>query len=241
MAKNIFTKKKLSSKKNNSLGVVLFMGRANCIYSKKLKYFLKKKSKKFYYFESKKINEKIDKKLLNINYDYIFCFRSYYILKKNILNKVKASAINFHPGIPNYRGIGSINYAIYNNSKFFGSTAHIINEQIDNGKIIDVKKFRISKKSSIREILDKTYEIMFKQAISIIKNIHMSFNFIDNKIKKNRTIKWSNKIGTLKDLKKFYIINKNIKKKDLLRKIRATNTIEFKPYINLHGKMFILK
>tara|TARA_B100000902_G_C26975585_1_gene747615 strand:+ start:53 stop:778 length:726 start_codon:yes stop_codon:yes gene_type:complete len=241
MAKNIFIKKKLSSKKNNSLGVVLFMGRAKCMHSKKIKYFLKKKSKKLYYFESKKIGEMIDKKLLKINYDYIFCFRSYYILKKNILKKVKVSAINFHPGIPNYRGIGAVNYAIYNNSEFFGSTAHIINEKIDNGEIIDVKKFRISKKSSINEILNKTYEIMTKQAISIIKNIYMNFNFIDNKIKKNITIKWSNKIGTLKDLEKFYILKKNIQKKDLLRKIRATNTVKFKPYINLHGKRFILE
>ena len=42
-------------------------------------------------------------------------------------------------------------------------------------------------------------------------------------------------------LNNFYQIKKNIKKKDLLKKIRATETPRFKPYIKLHGKKFILE
>ena len=242
MTKSFFIKKKKSNyQKDKTLGIVLFMGRDKCIYSNKIKHFLKKKSKKLYYFKSKKIGEKINKKLLKINYDYIFCFRSYCILKKNILRKVKVNAINFHPGLPEYRGTGAINYAIYNDSRFYGSTAHIINEKVDYGKIIDVRKFKINKKITIEKILLKTYKIMVNQAIFIIKNLDMNSNFINNKIKKNQNIKWSNKIGTIKDLENFYIINKNIKKKDLLKKIRATYTDKFKPYVSLYGKKFVLK
>ena len=102
----------------DGLGVVLFMGRSGCFYSKKIKKLLEKNSKKFYYFESNKIFEKIDKKYLKLNYDYIFCFRSFYILKNNILKKVNKAAINFHPGPPEYRGTGCVNYALYENSKF---------------------------------------------------------------------------------------------------------------------------
>ena len=125
------------------------MGRSRCSYSKKIKNFLKNKSKKFYYFESKKFGEKINKKYLKLNYDYIFCFRSFYILKNNILKKVNNAAINFHPGPPEYRGTGCVNYALYKNSKFYGCTALLINEKVDNGKIIDIKKFSISKKNSV--------------------------------------------------------------------------------------------
>ena len=60
-------------------------------------------------------------------------------------------------------------------------------------------------------------------------------------MKKIKKIKWSNKIKKIKDLDKFYIINKNIKKKDFLNKIRATDTPKFKPYIKLYGKKFILE
>ena len=225
----------------DGLGVVLFIGRSGCSYSKKIRKLLEKSSKKFYYFESNKIGEKIHKKYLNLNYDYIFCFRSFYILKKNILKKVNKKAINFHPGPPEYRGKGCVNYALYENSKFYGCTVHLINEKIDNGKIIDVKKFNINKKKSISEVLTKTYKTMFGLAISTIKNIKKNPDFVKNQILKNKNIKWSNKIKNLKDLNNFYHINKNIKKNDFLNKIRATDSPKFKPYIKLYGKKFILE
>ena len=225
----------------NSLGVVLFIGRNDCSYSNRIKRLLEKSSKKFYYFESSRIGEKINKKYLRLNYDYIFCFRSFYILKNNILNKVNNAAINFHPGPPEYRGTGCVNYALYENSKFYGCTAHLINEKVDNGKIIDVKKFNISKKNSFSEVLTKTYETMSGLAISMIKNIKKNPDFVENQILKNKDIKWSNKIKKLKDLNNFYQINKNIKKNDFLNKIRATDTPKFKPYIKLYGKKFILE
>ena len=227
--------------KKKTLGVVLFMGRSKCPYSKKIKNLLKKKSKKLYYFESNKIGEKINNEYLKLNYDYIFCFRSFYILKKNILKKVKKAAINFHPGPPEHRATGCVNYAVYENSKFYGCTAHLINEKVDNGKIIDVKKFSINRKDNISKILNKTYKVMSSQAISLINQIKINPNFIENQIEKNKKIKWSNKIKKIKDLDKFYIINKNIKKKDFLNKIRATDTPKFKPYIKLYGKKFILE
>ena len=114
----------------NSLGVVLFMGRNDCSYSDRIKKLLKKSSKKFYYFESSRIGEKINKKYLKLNYDYIFCFRSLYILKNDILKKVNNAAINFHPGLPEYRGTGCVNYALYKNSKFYGRNSAEISAQI---------------------------------------------------------------------------------------------------------------
>ena len=64
--------------KKDSLGVVMFMGRKNCSYSKRIKKLLKDNSKKFYFFESNKIGEKINKRYLKLSYDYIFCVRSFY-------------------------------------------------------------------------------------------------------------------------------------------------------------------
>ena len=58
--------------KKDSLGVVMFMGRKNCSYSKRIKKLLKNNSKKFYFFESNKIGEKINKKYFKFSYDYIF-------------------------------------------------------------------------------------------------------------------------------------------------------------------------
>ena len=148
---------------------ILYFGRSNCIYSENLKRFLKKSSKKFYYVESNKMHEKIPlKKILKNQYSYIICFRSYYILKKDLINKATEAAINIHPSPPTYRGPGGVNYAIFNNDKFFGTTCHIINEKIDAGKIIDFQKVRLLKKDTVETLLKKTYIASIAQAKRIL-------------------------------------------------------------------------
>ena len=51
--------------------------------------------------------------------EYLFSFRSFYIIPKKLLNRVKVAAINFHPGPNNYRGSGGLNFALLNNEKQF--------------------------------------------------------------------------------------------------------------------------
>ena len=88
-------------------------------------YFLRKFEDKFADKIQKKLSNKTkylkvittDTKKVNINkkikFDYIFVLRSHFILKKKLINQAKYAAINFHPGPPRYRGIGCVNYAIY--------------------------------------------------------------------------------------------------------------------------------
>ena len=218
---------------------ILFFGRKDCRFSNDLKKFLKKKTKNLFYIESINPGERINlKKLLEKNYSYIICFRSFYILKKNLINKAKIAAINFHPGTPNYRGTGCVNYALYNNERYFGSTCHIINERIDNGQIIDVKKFKIEEKDTVTSVLQKTYFSMLKQSKKILSKLFQNKENLTFFVMKNRKLKWSKKIDKLKDLNKFYEIKGNCSKLELEKKIRATNTKLFKPYIYLHKKKF---
>ena len=222
-------------------GSVLFFGRKNCLHSYKIKKLLKKKSKKFYYIESSFLGEKLKiKKIENIKFDYIFCFRSFYILKKKLINNCKMAAINFHPGTPKYRGIGCVNFALYNDEKFYGCTAHIVNQKIDNGKILDVQKFKLQKKDTVQSCLNKTYKIMTHQAFRIINLLITKDENLKKLIKKNSHIKWSKKLGKKNDLNRLYIVNKTISKKQLKKIIRATNTNLFKPYIQIHKKKFII-
>lgn len=227
------------NKKKKLLGSVLFMGRDGCNYSNKLKVYLEKKSKKFYYFKSKKLGEKLPRKYLKLNLDYVFCFRSYCILKEKFLKKIKIAAINFHPGTPKYRGMGCINYAIYQNAKFYGSTAHLISKKIDYGKIININKFKLNSKDNLNTVLKKTHFLMFKQFIRVIDGICSNKDYLEKNINKNSNIKWHKKIKNNKDLKEFYQIDKKISKKNFERKIRSLLTKDYKPYIILHGKKFV--
>ena len=84
-------------------------------YTKKLVQSLKKKTTlKVHYFSKKKEYKKTFK-VKKFYFDFIFSFRSKYILSPSDIKKSKNPPINFHPGPPAYRGFGCINYALYDN------------------------------------------------------------------------------------------------------------------------------
>ena len=67
-----------------------------------------------------------------------------------------------------YRGAGCLNYALYNNENISGVTAHLMTKKIDQGKIIDIKKFRIYSKDNLAEILKQTHQELFNLTLKII-------------------------------------------------------------------------
>ena len=221
------------------LNSVLYFGRQNCKYSKILEKYLKNNSRKFVSVKSKYKGEIIKKNSILKNYfDYVFCFRSYFILKENILNNCRY-AINFHPSLPKYRGVGGVNYAIFNGDKYFGSTIHFINEKIDNGKILKVSKFRILKNDNVETLLKKTHKTLYREAKKFIGKLIVNSNILKNKnIKVN--MQWGKKYHNVRSLNKFYEINPNVSKKNFERKLKSTIYKNYKPYVTLHGKRFFV-
>ena len=130
---------------------ILYFGRKNDFYSISLYNYLKK-----FNFRCKVIwsdgKNNIFKRNIE-NYDYIICFRSHYILKKKHINKARVACINFHPGTPKYRGIGCANLAIINKEKKYGTTAHLVDEKIDHGNILDIKYFKLKPIINLEELL----------------------------------------------------------------------------------------
>ena len=155
-----------------------------------------------------------------------------------LINKAKFAAINFHPGPPAYRGIGCANYALYDNRENYGATAHLIDEKIDHGKIINTKMFKIKKNDSVESLLQKTYNFQVKQAIQIIRSLSDDPKNLQKMVKKYKEKKWSKKIKKRNFLNKFYEISKNVSRVELKKKIRATVTKKFKPYVMIHGVKF---
>ena len=218
---------------------ILLFYRNNCKYSEKFKDHLKTKTNRLFTVKNELATKpKNLNKILKKNYTYIISFKSYYILPQKVIDKASISAINFHSGTPKYRGVGCTNYALYDNAKTYGVTTHIIDRNIDNGKIIDVKFFDISKNDDVDSLIKKTNQVMLKRSIYIINNLSKNKNFLSKKIEDNNKIKWSKKIKGRKELDKFYEIKVSDKKSEIKKKIRATNTSKYKPYIKIKGYLF---
>ena len=218
---------------------ILFIGKEDDKYSIKYYLYLKKNFRYVSVIYNNLINHKIIKRRIeHWNGDYIFCFRSDYLLKTNEIKKASKNIINFHPGPPQYRGIGCVNFAIMNNEKKYGSTVHLIDsKKIDNGKIVDVVMWNIKKDSFVDEILLKTYDKQFDQFKKVIKYIKKdNLEFL---IKKNKKYRWSKKLYTKKELENLYLIHSDVKKKHLQKILKSTITKKFKPYVLIHGKKFV--
>ena len=157
---------------------ILFLGRAKDKDSIKILNKIKKNFKNVEVVWSKFKKQKISQKVFKKKFDLIISYRSYFILNQKLINNSKL-AINFHPGPPEYRGIGCTNFALLNNEKKYGVTCHLIDEKIDSGKIIKVKYFKINKKNNLKEVLEMTHRAMFNLANIVFNNISTE-NYINN-------------------------------------------------------------
>jgi len=91
--------------------------------------------------------------------DYIFSYLSPWIIPQGLLERAKKGAINWHPGPPEYPGIGCTNFAVYNDEKVYGITCHYMVDKVDTGKIIEVKRFSFLKMIRFSQLLKNVIPI----------------------------------------------------------------------------------
>ena len=196
-------------------------------YHNKILNFLKKK----YYVDVVNSEDPlIKKKFLKNKYDYFFCLYSHFKFDKSFLKNSKI-ALNFHPALPKYPGSCGYNWALYNNDKFHGITVHHIDERIDHGKIIYVKKFKILDKDNLYSLIKKSfswqYKVFFKIFAEIVKKNNIFYS------SKTSSAKWSYRTYKKKDLKKIENIRIKLNYKNVHRLVRSLAYNEFGPIINI--------
>ncbi len=202
----------------------------------------KHNSKVIKYLKSKRIKldifigkngDKLPLKLRKKKYDFIISYLSPWIIKKNILSNTRFNNINFHPGPPNYPGIGCYNFAIYNEEKYYGVTAHIMNAKVDTGKILGVKKFKINKKITLERLINLSYLKMYELFKQIVDKS------LNNKLSPTPNISWERKPYKRSDLENLCVLKNKFEKKEILRRIRSTYYPGYPgPYYLINEKKF---
>ena len=174
-----------------------------------------KKNQVYYFCQKNKIKIKSLEKITETreNYEYGFSIRFNKILKKKLIKKFKKGIINMHGGpLPQYRGSANHIHAIINNEKKFGVTLHYINEKIDCGDILSIKKFPITKDDTGYSLLNKT----FFHGYNLFKKIVIDIK-LNKKLKSFKQKLMHGKTYMIKDLNKY----KNIK----IRKLNKNKII----------------
>ena len=220
---------------------ILFFGRTKCDASETLLRKLVRYGFDVTYVKSKSRGEKLPEDILWWEGEYILCFRSLFVLPKVLLDKAKVAAINFHPAPPEYPGSGCINFALYENANEYGVTAHIMNEKVDNGEILEVRRFPVSSCDNLSSLLARTHSKLSDLCSDFISDIYTEGGkLIDEKISSSNHEKWNGEARLLKELDALQTISLDVSEEELKRIVRATYIEGYPPKVEIHGFKFYL-
>lgn len=219
----------------------LFLGKQGCCHSQSLCSFLEEKGFKL---EKHLFIDRLHDfptRLLDWRGDYIFSFRCPVKIPEQVIQNASKAAINFHPAPPNYRGSGAVNWALYNNDKEFGSTAHLITKEIDSGTIIQCVRFSIEPSDNLQTLWERSYDVTYDMAYEMIANISSGgMKYIEGLIEKNTQERWQGENRRISEINQLENIALDCSAEELNRVIRATVFGKFGPKINFHGYEFKL-
>jgi methionyl-tRNA formyltransferase len=167
------------------------------------------------------------------NYDVIISYISPWIVPKMVLDKTKKWNINFHPGPPEYPGIGCFNFAIYDSAKQFGVTAHIMESKVDTGEIIGVKHFSMAEEETVESLSLKTYSALLSHYKDIINYV------MANDSLPHSGDTWERRPYKRSELEDLATIKTNMNEQEIEKRIRATYYHgKPAPFIELYGHKF---
>jgi methionyl-tRNA formyltransferase len=211
---------------------ILFIGKKNDAYCEKAIKFIKKHFQVYRILVGKR-GDPFPSKISLWKGDYIISYLSPWIIKASLLKRAKIASINFHPGPPEYPGIGCTNFAIYNREKVFGVACHHMNRKVDTGKIIAVKRFPLNKSDVVYSLTQKCY----KHILSLFYDI---MDIVINgrklpEIKEN----WTRKPYKRFELNELCRITTDMNEKEIKRRVKSVSFANKSgAYIKIAGMKF---
>lgn len=167
-------------------------------------------------------------------YDYLISYISPWIIPGAVLRRARIAAVNFHPGPPEYPGIGCTNFALYNGETTYGVTAHYMTEKVDSGEIILVKRFPIFPEDTVHSLTIRAYAYLYITFVELFPYILQAKKFpISGE-------KWKRKPYTRKELNELCRLDPSMPPEEIRRRVRA---LDFPgapgAYLELAGIRFV--
>lgn len=226
--------------KSSKVAKALFFGHRGDEFSQKALQFLLDMNFEVDAVLSERRGDKLPESINSWTGDYIFCFRTYFIVPAHLIERAETAAMNFHPAPPEYPGSGCINFALYDGVGDYGVTAHLINENVDNGKILRVVRFPVRQEDDVKSLLSRANRHLLALFHDIIAGIIADENFIEECMSEASAEKWRGTARKIREVDNHSIVAGDIQEDELSRKIRAFHTDEFPLRLFLHGHEFNL-
>jgi methionyl-tRNA formyltransferase len=149
------------------------------------------------------------------NIDLVISYLYWKKIKTPLINLPKLGCINFHPApLPELRGLGGYNIAILEGKRYYGVSAHYVDEDFDSGDVIEVKRFDIDPYNETAFSLEqKSQETMLELFKKIIDALLKKETLPRNKQSKGRYVSKDefNDLREIKPSDSQEIINRKIR------------------------------
>lgn len=124
----------------------------------------------------------------SIQVDVIASINYLFLINKDIINHSNKLTFNIHGSLlPKYRGRTPHVWAIINNEKVTGITAHIIDEGCDTGDVISQIAVPIAENDTGNDILEKYKSQYFNLVSEVISKCHENVLNIEKQTEENAT------------------------------------------------------
>ena len=112
--------------------------------------------------------------LLDKVFDILLSVNYLFIIEREMISMAEKYSVNFHGSLlPKYRGRTPHVWAIINGETKTGITAHVIDEEVDNGAIIDQEIVEIKKNDTGADILNKFHELYPEMVLKVLDKIKL--------------------------------------------------------------------
>ena len=148
--------------------------------------------------------------------DLLISYLAQWIIPAGLLAKAKYAAINFHPGPPEYPGIGCTNFAIYNGEKEFGITCHHMIAMVDSGSMVAVRRFPVFATDTVYSVTQRCYNEILHLFFELMSSI------LVGKALPESSETWKRKPYTRKQLNQLCELSADMDKAEIDRRVRAT-------------------
>lgn len=212
---------------------ILFIGKADDQYSKYAGEFVSLHFPNAVTIYGKR-GELFPEEALKWKGDIIISYLSQWIIPEKVLKNAAVMAINFHPGPPEYPGIGCTNFAVYDGVTEYGVTCHHMLAKVDTGKIISVKRFPVYKTDTVFAITQRCYALILNQCFEVLDCIIQGQPMPESKEH------WTRKPYLRKELNRLCRITPDMPVEEINRRIKATNFIKHWAFMQVGDNIFKL-
>jgi methionyl-tRNA formyltransferase len=148
--------------------------------------------------------------------DYLVSFLGPWIVPASVLARVRTAAINFHPGPPEYPGIGCYNFALYDEVPDYGVTCHEMATRVDSGPIVRTARFPIHADDSVASLKARSLAHMLTLFEDVMDGV------VSGRPLQHSGEQWTRRAYTRRELDELCRLVPDMSQREIDRRVRAT-------------------